>query len=887
MYSLLKSNNSLVIKTKCIVDGDILCRRLFQKCYSLCSPASTNISAGLVVSQYCENVRQLNKKTHHSFINTNNYVIRHFQTGTVSFYAVEPGKASSKVEETVTALKEKALEQKKAKEQGTSLVEAKPTKTVVKKPRRSIKKAIKDEALHYYHGFRLLFIDINVSTKLVWKVLKGYSLTRREHKLLVRTVGDMFRLVPFSVFIVVPFLEFTLPFFIKFFPGMLPSTFETATEKEDKLKRALKVKIEMAKFLQRTLDDMAVTGKGHSSDAAKDFAQFFEKVRTTGHMTTSDEIMKFSKLFEDEITLDSLPRPQLMALCRVLEMNPIGTTNFLRFQLRLKLRSLAADDMMIHLEGVDSLSQSELQAACRARGMRALGVSEERLKAQLSQWLELSLVKKVPPSLLLLSQAFMLPETTPTEEKLAATIQALPDAVGTATKAVIGEREGKVDYKTKIEMIKEEVAMIKEERMEEREEQAKLKEQQAKEAQKLADEALVDKAPTLTDTVKVMDPAFRAAVEEMKHTAAPEKLATDVDKKVCSDTERKILDQQAEKQPCAVEVTTKDIEALESALDNLGKCQKKLIVEKEELHELREEMKEYQEDVADLQKLMMEVGKEMNVKETKAAQRLFKKVNNMISKIDNVLNELEKKEVGTVEDQKSADKTGAKIAIPVGKPAESSAASKTGDEKLRIDDLISTIRKLHSKEDASRLERIKEILSKMDADRDGSVRVDVVLKMLDLVGHENVKLTKKQVDELISLIDKEEVLVQECERKKEDEKKAAAAAEAASVVGVPTNKTDPRDKGTPSPPSANVAKQSGVAPVVTTASNKTTGENATKQKKDDGQSCSNQDETEKNQRMDALSAITAASIKTPPKSSNAHHSIAEPTPGSRTPKNLR
>lgn len=61
-------------------------------------------------------------------------------------------------------------------------------------------------------------------------------------------------------------------------------------------------------------------------------------------MTTSEDILKFSKLFEDEITLDNLPRPQLMALCRVMEMNPIGTTNLLRFQLRLKLRSLMADD---------------------------------------------------------------------------------------------------------------------------------------------------------------------------------------------------------------------------------------------------------------------------------------------------------------------------------------------------------------------------------------------------------------------------------------------------------------------------------------------------------------------------------------------------------------
>lgn len=63
-------------------------------------------------------------------------------------------------------------------------------------------------------------------------------------------------------------------------------------------------------------------------------------------MTTTEEILKFSKLFADEITLDSMPRPQLMALCRVLEINPIGPTNVLRFQLRLKLRSLHADDLV-------------------------------------------------------------------------------------------------------------------------------------------------------------------------------------------------------------------------------------------------------------------------------------------------------------------------------------------------------------------------------------------------------------------------------------------------------------------------------------------------------------------------------------------------------------
>ena len=127
--------------------------------------------------------------------------------------------------------------------------------------------------------------------------------------------------------------------------------------------------------------------------------------------------MRFSKLFEDELTLDNLSRPQLTALCRsvhhfdskshhiqftstinliltyiytrvhcrLLLLQPFGTSNFLRFQLRMKLRQLKADDQLIQKEGVDSLTVVELQAACQARGMRALGMPEDRLRSQLQQ----------------------------------------------------------------------------------------------------------------------------------------------------------------------------------------------------------------------------------------------------------------------------------------------------------------------------------------------------------------------------------------------------------------------------------------------------------------------------------------------------------------------
>lgn len=82
---------------------------------------------------------------------------------------------------------------------------------------------------------------------------------------------------------------------------------------------------------------------------------------------------------------------------------------------------------MIQKESVDSLTTWELQAACRARGMRALGVPEERLKFQLEQWLELHLKENIPTSLLLLSRALYLSENMSTADQLQATLSSLPE----------------------------------------------------------------------------------------------------------------------------------------------------------------------------------------------------------------------------------------------------------------------------------------------------------------------------------------------------------------------------------------------------------------------------------------------------------------------------
>ncbi|XP_032630476.1 LETM1 domain-containing protein LETM2, mitochondrial [Chelonoidis abingdonii] len=279
--------------------------------------------------------------------------------------------------------------------------------------KKSLRQRIMDELKHYYNGFHLLWIDTKVAARMVWRLLHGQVLTRRERRRLLRTCADLFRLVPFLVFIIVPFMEFLLPVFLKLFPEMLPSTFETESKKEEKQKKKLSATLELAKFLQETIAEMAKRNKANTGEATKQFSSYVQQVRHAGHQPSTQEIVRFSKLFEDELTLEHLERPQLVALCKLLELQPIGTNNLLRFQLLMQLRSIKADDEMIAKEGVNGLSVSELQSACRARGMRSLGLTEEQLKEQLSQWLDLHLKENVPPSLLLLSRALYLIDMKP------------------------------------------------------------------------------------------------------------------------------------------------------------------------------------------------------------------------------------------------------------------------------------------------------------------------------------------------------------------------------------------------------------------------------------------------------------------------------------------
>ena len=120
-----------------------------------------------------------------------------------------------------------------------------------------LKDAAKREARHYWMGTKLLAAEVRTARHLLVLTLQGTSLTRRERKQLLRTVTDVFRLVPMSIFVLIPFMEFALPFALKLFPNMLPSTFRDSLREEENMKRELKSRIAMTEFFQETLRDLA------------------------------------------------------------------------------------------------------------------------------------------------------------------------------------------------------------------------------------------------------------------------------------------------------------------------------------------------------------------------------------------------------------------------------------------------------------------------------------------------------------------------------------------------------------------------------------------------------------------------------------------------------
>lgn len=331
----------------------------------------------------------------------------------------------------------------------------------------SLWQKIKREAHHYWDGTKLLATEVKISTRLALKMAAGYELSRRENRQLQRTVKDLGRLVPFSVFVIVPFAEILLPVALKLFPNLLPSTYEGQKAKDTKMNNLRATRKDVSKLLRETLKETGLPVSAVNVQK-EGFVEFFRKVRATGESPSPSDVIKVCKNFKDDLTLDNLSRPQLVAITRYMNLSAFGTDMMLRYQIRHRMRQIKRDDRAISFEGVESLSVPELQMACASRGLRTHGMSPGRLRDDLQMWLDLRLKSGVPSTLLVLSNAFMYTQGKDSEvssqiDALQAVLSSIPEELFHEIELEVHNAEGAATNKQRLEVLKEQQELIEEE----------------------------------------------------------------------------------------------------------------------------------------------------------------------------------------------------------------------------------------------------------------------------------------------------------------------------------------------------------------------------------------------------------------------------------------
>lgn len=485
-------------------------------------------------------------------------------------------------------------------------------------------------------------------------------------------------------------------------------------------------------------------------------------------MTTNDEILKYSQLFEDEITLDNLNYRQLRALCKLLEIYVVDLSEtVLRFQIDLKLRELETDDRMIQKEGIESLEIWELQEACRARGMRSLGLTELGLKAQLQQWLDLHLTSKIPTSLLLLSRTLYLPETVPTAQQLKATISELPETAAVEAKVKISEESGdRVDPKAKLETIQQEEEIILAEKedlaketLAKEEGRKKLAEtEQAKAAEAInAEFAQSKEAVAADDSAEAIKPM----VDEIL-TDKAELLENEIEAKVEQESD----------------ITPDDLSDIEDILESVAEERTAMRIEKEDLQELKQDVSEYIDTVEELKSVVVaEEGDALQLEESKAARHLRKTVNTMIVQMDAAVDDLlrEKDEllenIETKEVKVKRNPTLKEDADLRQQVLEQISQHK--DDLIGTNELLLALKRIQKIPDDAKLEKIFQVANALDTDHDGKIDISHALKVIELIGRENVNLTPLAMSKIIKLLQKEENMEEILKERRMKEREAA------------------------------------------------------------------------------------------------------------------
>ncbi|CAH8508455.1 unnamed protein product [Schistosoma haematobium] len=533
---------------------------------------------------------------------------------------------------------------------------------------------IKDGIVHYYHGFRLLGLEIRIASGICFRVLGGHTLTRRERK----------------------------------------------------------------------------------------------QVQKSGEQAQAKDITRFSKLFEDQVTLDSLDNKQLRMLCRLLSLPTIGPSHLLRFQIWIRVRQLKAEDKLIANEGVDQIPPWELQSLCQERGMRSVGLPKEKLQSQLSEWLDLHLEKNVPITLLLFSRALHVTQALVDQNPLQQAIAQLPPSASSEAVARVLETtpHDELDPVTKIKVLREEQDSIKAERVQRKQE---LIEKQKSEKGKtiitglpegdqapllkgLKNEELDKVTPVLTDSATFMSESteIQSEIRKPVQNIQPiDTLQTSVNAKSKDDSHIDSLPVKSEKPKTSdteevTEISAGDLAEIHSAIAESTRH-----LDSETIDELKEQVAKLQ------QKRQAELVASEEVtdkRKSKAALHLESRLERLIKEMDTMVDRLNDKRTQLLKDIEVFESH-------INESTESKERSKIMDQikadhdrMVDINDLLISLKRIQNIPDDTRWEKILKVL---DEDHDGKIELNHILSVIELLGSENVKLSGKEIARVLEMIDNE------------------------------------------------------------------------------------------------------------------------------------
>ena len=304
-------------------------------------------------------------------------------------------------------------------------------------PPKSLLVKVKEGTLHSWNWFKngtvLFKKNFTISKRLLGKKLNGEELNYKEHSLLVTTTSDLVKLIPFSFFVIVPFAELLLPVVLKFYPKLLPSTYDVGklftksqTKGEgtimgsDRSKRLL-AKQKLMEFFKEVsikadLDKEEQKKLSERNKAINDFKEMLIGYSTNGEtravLPSVEDIRKFISHFPqgpDYFRLENLKIEILESICFLLNIDPFAFRSHIVIQLKRFINEIRKEDKSIKWEGVDSLSSEDLVEANRKRGL-PIDVSPDELKGQIREWIDISSDRSIPISVLLWIRAVAVSE---------------------------------------------------------------------------------------------------------------------------------------------------------------------------------------------------------------------------------------------------------------------------------------------------------------------------------------------------------------------------------------------------------------------------------------------------------------------------------------------